>query len=112
MGRGKIYHVYEGQNIIGRGPIYHGYGGQNTMGRGRYTMSRRADIKWVGWVNIPWLGERYTMYTGVKITGRGPICHGCGGQNTMGRSIYHELGGRYKMGRVGQYTMVRGIDIP
>jgi hypothetical protein len=37
---------------MGRGKIYHVYGGQNTMRRG-------ADIKWVGWVNILWLGERY-----------------------------------------------------
>jgi hypothetical protein len=37
MGRGKIYHVYEGQNIIGRG---------------RYTMGTAVKIPGVG-VDIP-----------------------------------------------------------
>ena len=37
-------------------------------------------------VNIPWVGGQNTMGRGVDIPSlRGSICHGQGGQNTMGR---------------------------
>jgi hypothetical protein len=30
-------------------------------------MGRGIKIPWGEGVNIPWVGERYTMYTGIKI---------------------------------------------
>ena len=75
---------------MGIGSIYHGSGGSKRHKHG-------VKIRWVG-VEIPWV--------------EGPIYHGYGGQNTMGRkSIYHCYG--FKIPCVGgQHTVGRGVDMP
>ena len=43
---------------------------------GQYTMRRGVDIPWIGWVNIPCEGGRYTMGRGRYTMDRGLIYHG------------------------------------